>query len=55
MAAYSIVVDDDGHFAVESRSAEGAVQVANGFTTEAEAKQWIDEKLRHQDLGNDFA
>ena len=35
MAAYSIVVDHDGHFAVESRSAEGAVQIANGCVTAA--------------------
>jgi hypothetical protein len=55
MAAYSIVLDDAGHFAVEARSADGVAQVADGFSTEADARKWIDDKQRHDDLGNDFA
>jgi hypothetical protein len=55
MAEYSIVIDDAGHFAVESRTESGVTQLANGFATETEAREWIDGKQRHDDLGNDFA
>ncbi|WP_428485287.1 hypothetical protein [Rhodopila sp.] len=54
MAAYSVVVDDSGGFAVQIRS-EGLTEEVGGFKTEEEAKEWMAAKLRADDPGNDFA
>lgn len=55
MTAYTVVIDRSGTYAVEIRSDNGPAEVVGGFRTEAEANDYMQERLRHDDPGNDFA
>jgi hypothetical protein len=41
IAAYTVVLDDQGAFAVERQAADGQREVFSGFKTEEEARAWM--------------
>jgi hypothetical protein len=41
MTAYTVVLDDEGAFAVEMQAADGRRELFSGFKTEEEARTWM--------------
>lgn len=55
MAAYTVIPGQAGGFAVEIRSAEGKVEVVDGFETESQAQDWMIERQRLDERDNTVA
>jgi hypothetical protein len=51
---YDVIIQADGRYAVTIRKPGALAQTATGFTTETEARAWVDMDRRLDDADNPF-